>query len=869
MKKLTPMMEQYMSIKNQYKDCILFFRLGDFYEMFFEDAITASRELEITLTQRDGGLSGKAAMCGVPHHVAASYVSKLVEKGYKVAICDQVEDPKEAKGIVKREVVRVVTPGTITDNMVLDERSNNYLATIYLDKSAVGISYGDNSTGEVYTTEKTGSNEELLSFILDELSKISPSEIICNQAFLENKPVYNTIVNNINPYIDSFPNEIDPLYLMDREKDFQFIDGLDRIKDKYYSKLSLFKLLDYLEDTQKIKLDHINQINYYEANKYMILDFNTRANLEIHETIIGRNKKGALIGFLDKTSTAMGGRLLKKWIEQPLIEIDRIERRQSIVSYFVNNIMVTDEIREILREIYDIERLSSKISSGNCNGREIVSLKNSISKLPNLYKILENSSHGELEKLGASLDLLEDVFLLIDRSIVDNPPISIKEGNLIKEAFNKDLDEIRDISVNGKNWLKDLEERERNLTGIKNLKVGYNRVSGYFIEVTKSNTNLVPDRYVRRQTLANAERYFTPELKEMEDKILNAEEKALDFEYSIFVEIRESIKKHTLRIQNTSKLIAEIDVLISFANIALKNNFIKPKMNLDGLIHITEGRHPVIENNLKSGLFVPNDTYLNLDDQLIQIITGPNMSGKSTYMRQIAVITLMAHIGSFVPATDASIAITDRIFTRIGAADNLSQGESTFMVEMNEVANIVKSASKNSLIILDEVGRGTSTYDGLSIAWALVEYIASDIKAKTLFATHYHELVDLENEFSNVKNLTILVEEKGQDIAFLRKIVRGSTNKSYGIQVAKLAGINSKIINRANDILKNIELNHKSNIDLKDNPIEQISFNDYKKDYFLREIANLNINNMTPMEAMTFLNDLVSRAKEIGDGINE
>ena len=868
MKKLTPMMKQYMSIKEKHKDSILFFRLGDFYEMFFEDAITASKELEIALTQRDCGNDKKAPMCGIPHHVSEAYIAKLVEKGYKVAICDQLEDPSQAKGIVDRDVVRIITPGTITDTNVLDAKSNNYLVSIYFDDIAVGLSYVDSSTGEMYTTEHLGDEETSYNFVLDELGKIFPSEIICNERFMKKKKIIKIIEGRINPYIniydETIATETDWKSIISR----QFSDSeLEALEKKSYSTLSAGILIDYLYDTQKDSLDHINEIEFYQPEEYMILDINTRTNLEIHETIIDRQKKGALIWILDKTSTAMGGRLLKSWIEQPLINIEEIKRRQEIIQIFVDNIILMDQVKDCLKQIYDLERLIGKISYGNCNARDLYSLKISIAMIPKLKEILSQSNEKLLIKLQNEIDSLDDIFEIIDRSIVDNPPISVREGGLIKQGYDKDLDELKKVSTEGKQWLTNLESEEKLRTGIRNLKIGFNKKSGYFFEVTNSNLNLVPDHFIRKQTLTNSERYHTEELKNIETKILGAEDEIINIEYNIFQEIREKIKAETYRIQKVSKQISKIDVLNSFSQVAYKNNYIKPKLNNKGIINIVEGRHPVVEQSIENNMFVPNDTFLGNEDNKLQIITGPNMAGKSTYMRQVAIITLLAQVGSFVPAKEANICIVDRIFTRIGAADNLSQGESTFMVEMNEVSNIIKHATKNSLIILDEVGRGTSTYDGLSIAWAIIEYIAENIGAKTMFATHYHELIELESKIDSVKNLTILVEEKGDEIIFLRKIVEGSTNNSYGIEVAKLAGINNQIINRASEILYQIEQKQELSTAVKkpSQLNQQLSILDYKKDYFVDKITNLDVTNLTPIEAINILHDLTEEAKKLGE----
>ncbi len=867
MKNLTPMMKQYKEIKERHSDAILFFRLGDFYEMFFEDAITASQELEIVLTQRDAGDSGKAPMCGIPHHVAGTYISKLVDKGYKVAICEQLEDPSAAQGLVDRDVIRIITPGTIMDLNVLDEKSNNYLLSIYMDDFGLGLAYADSSTGELFTTEYIGNEESLFNFLLEEIGKVNPSEIICNEKFISNKKVIKFIKNKINPYINVYNNEeIEKVQWNEKilehfkAKSLKTL-GLD---GHIYAILSTGKLMDYLHYTQKDSLEHINQINYYEANKYMILDINTRSNLEIHETMIGREKKGSLIWVLDKTSTAMGGRLLKRWLEQPLIDINEINKRQSIVEVFFDNIILINQTKDCLKKIYDLERLIGKVSYGNCNGRDLSSLKFSLGMVPELKEILIKSNNEILIDMAFSLDTLEDVYNIIDKSIIDNPPISVKEGSLIKSDYNEELDELRNASTGGKNWLTKLEQTEKEKTGIRNLKIGFNKKSGYYFEVTKGNLDLVPEYFIRKQTLTNSERYYTEELKKIEYKILGAEDRIVELEYEIFQNIREKVKSETFRIQNLSRKISEIDVLNSFAQVAYNNDYIRPSLNNEGIIHIQDGRHPVVEMTIDDNIFVPNDAYLDNNDNRVHIITGPNMAGKSTYMRQIAIINLMAQIGSFVPARKANIAIVDRIFTRIGASDNLSQGESTFMVEMNEVSNIIKNATENSLIILDEVGRGTSTYDGLSIAWAILEYIAENIGAKTLFATHYHELTQLEGKIEGINNLNILVKEEGDEIIFLRKIEKGSTDKSYGIEVAKLAGIPNDIIERANEILYEIEEKHvfKKDGEHVNNSMNQISILDYQKDYFIEKIKNLDISKMTPIEAMNILYELTEEAKK-------
>lgn len=869
MKKLTPMMEQYMSVKEKHPNSILFFRLGDFYEMFFEDALIASRELEITLTQRNAGMDKKAPMCGVPYHVAETYIGRLVEKGYKVAICEQLEDPSSAKKIVRRDVVRVVTPGTITDSNILDDKTNNFLASIFIDNTGVGLSYVDNSTGEMYTTEFLSKDEEkLYKFIVDELGKIYPSEIICNEELLSNTKYINIIKNNLNPFFSIYEdsNVSNDLYKEITKLFNKTLKDL-KIQKKLYSIIATSKLIDYLNETQKRSLNHINNLFFYESNDYMVLDINTRINLEIHETILSRQKKGALISVLDKTNTSMGGRLLKRWLEEPLLNIQNINKRLDMVEYFISNIPLLENLRTLLKKVYDLERLSGKISSGACNGRDLIALKNSLEILPSFKEILCDIDETHLYHIGKEMDDLQDIFNLIDISIKDSPPITIKEGGLIKKGFDYTLDKINEANLRGKEWLANLEATEKQKTGIKNLKIGYNKVAGYYFEITKSNISQAPDYFIRKQTLKNSERYYTEELKEMEDTILNAKEESLDLEYKIFQTIREEIKLEIPRIQLSSKIVALLDVIISLAKISYENNYTRPKLNNKGHINIVEGRHPVVESLIDNNLFIPNDTYLNKEENMINIITGPNMAGKSTYMRQVAIIILMAQIGCFVPAKQSDISIVDRIFTRIGASDNLSGGDSTFMVEMNEVSNIIKNATENSLIILDEVGRGTSTYDGLSIAWAVVEHIATTINAKTLFATHYHELTQLQNEFDNIKNLTMSAKQDGDEIIFLRKIIEGSTNKSYGIEVARLAGINKEIINNANKILNSIETSHeldiaKNSFELKEEA-KQLDLSSYKKDYYIEEIRKINIDDLTPIESINILNKLIKEAKDL------
>lgn len=868
MSQLTPMMQQYMAMKNQYKDSLLFFRMGDFYEMFFEDAKIASRELEIALTGRDCGLDEKAPMCGVPHHVAETYISRLVDKGYKVAVCEQMEDPALAKGLVKRQVTRIVTPGTIIDPGALDEKTNNFLASVYFDDYGAGISYVDNSTGEMFTTEFIGEIENSSRFLLDELGKIMPSEIICNKGLVDNKKIMSTIKVKIDPYINLME---DPSLNVDSSLKLieDFFDGdpnlRNRLKGKVYSAISASRLIGYLKDTQFNRLEHIMELQYYEPQQYMLMDISTRTNLEIHETLRSRERKGALIGILDKTQTAMGGRLLKKWLEQPLLDRTQINSRLDMVEFFVDNLITLDEVREILREVYDIERLSSKIATGNCTARDMAALRQSISQVPQLKSILDSTELDNLQRLQEEMDPLDDLYKILIETIIEDPPLSIKEGGFIKSGSSQELDELRSSGSMGKEWLAQLEQQERQRTGIKTLKVGYNRVMGYYIDITKTNLSLVPDDYIRKQTLANSERYYTEELKRLEEKVVGAEEKAVQLEYEIFQELRDYIKKQLTRLQKTGKLLAVLDCIGGLAKVASANGFTRPKLNNRGVISIREGRHPVVEAVIEHQLFVPNDIEMDNRENMLHIITGPNMAGKSTFMRQTAIIVLLAQMGSFVPAKEADIGIVDRIFTRIGASDNLSQGESTFMVEMTEVSNILRYATKNSLLILDEVGRGTSTYDGLSIAWSVIEHIADHIKAKTLFATHYHELTQLESKARGIVNYTILAEERGEDVVFLRKVVRGSTSQSFGIQVARLAGIKREIIQRANEILSMIEGSHTFNLHkpvMKPNQ-KQLDLLDYKKDFFVDRVRNVEVNQLTPIEALNLLNSLVDDARNL------
>jgi DNA mismatch repair protein MutS len=876
-----------MEIKDKHKDSILFFRLGDFYEMFFDDAITASRVLEITLTGKNCGLEERAPMCGIPHHSSKGYISKLVEKGYRVAICEQVEPPS-ATGIVKREVVRVITPGTVIDNSMLDEKQNNYLSSVTVLKNSCSISYVDVSTGNMLSTEfKDKINDKNIIDLYNEICKIKPSEILSNRDLEEifSKHKLNsldTILKNLN----ITDQGTDAEYYLNIIKDHFKVISIEVFgiySEDRASILSLGNLLEYLYSTQKISLDHINQLDCYKTDDYMIIDNSTRRNLELTDPIRGIDKKNTVFNIIDHTKTSMGARKLKKWLLEPLQDIKVIRDRHDAVENLYNNIIVSNNIRENMKSIYDIERLMSKITYGNCNARDLNSLNQSIEVLPDLKSDIPSLDTKLFKKISKEMDTLHDVHEMITTSIVENPPVTIKEGNLVRDGYNEELDELRNISVNGKEWLNGLIDQEREKTGIKNLKIGFNKIFGYYIEVTKSYLGLVPEEYIRKQTLANAERYITPDLKDMEVKILNAESKIVEIEYEIFNDIRLFVKNQVERIQKSAEMVSTVDALNSLCTTALKNGYIRPEITEDGVINIVNGRHPVIEKVLKDERFIENSTYLDKDENRFSIITGPNMAGKSTYMRQVALITILAHIGSFVPAEKAQISLVDKLFSRVGASDDLSSGQSTFMVEMSEVSNIINNATENSLIILDEIGRGTSTYDGLSIAWAVTEYITNNIKAKTLFATHYHELSELEDKIKGINNYKIMIKESGENIIFLRKITKGSIDKSYGIQVARLAGLPKNIINRSFQLLEKLEeidLNRKQSLELAETKsnddvtsstkecLEQVSFWNYDsryKDFISENILNLNINSMTPLDSLNMMNELMKKARELGD----
>ena len=877
---MTPMMQQYMETKSQYPDCILFYRLGDFYEMFFDDALTASKELEITLTGKNCGMEERAPMCGVPYHAVDGYLTKLVSKGYKVAICEQVEDPKQAKGIVKREVVRIVTPGTILDAAAIDESKNNYIMCIVYIADRYGLSVADVTTGDYFVTELPDGQK-----LKDEIFKFMPSEIICNESFYMSGMDLEDMKNRLGITIYSleswyFDDEICKSKLMEHFK-VSSLQGLG-LADYDCGVISAGALLQYLLETQKNDLSHMTHITPYTTGKYMMLDSSTRRNLELCETLREKQKRGSLLWVLDKTKTAMGARTLRKYIEQPLIERTEIERRLNAVTELKEEAISREEIREYLSPVYDLERLITRITYGSANPRDLTAFSTSLEMLPAIHYILEDMKSDLLCEICKEMDTLEDLCSLVKSAIAQEPPIAMKEGNIIRDGYSEEVDTLRRAKSDGKTWLAKLEEQEREKTGIKNLKIKYNKVFGYYLEVTNSYKELVPEYYTRKQTLANSERYITPELKELEDTILGAEDKLYALEYELYCTVRDTIAGEVIRIQKTAKAVAALDVFTSLALVAERNNYIRPTINVQGKIDIKDGRHPVVEQMIPNGSFICNDTMLDDKKQRISIITGPNMAGKSTYMRQVALIVLMAQLGSYVPASKANIGLVDRIFTRVGASDDLASGQSTFMVEMTEVANILRNATSKSLLVLDEIGRGTSTFDGLSIAWAVVEYI-SDAKllgAKTLFATQYHELTELEGKINNVNNYCIAVKEKGDDIVFLRKIVKGGADKSYGIQVAKLAGVPDIVINRAKEIVEELadeditsrvseiasreaEAKKKTKSKKYDEvDIAQFSlFDTVKDDDVLEELKAIDVGNLTPIDALNTIYRLQNKLK--------
>lgn len=862
MAEYSPMMQHYLDTKEQYKDCILFYRLGDFYEMFFDDAILTSRELELTLTGKDCGQDERAPMCGIPYHAAETYIARLIAKGYKVAICEQLEDPKQAKGIVKRDVIRVVTPGTLIESNLLEEKKNNYIMAIFKSAIYYGLAVCDLSTGDFFATQIKGTNN--FSRLLDEISRYSPSEIIVNQMIADSAEEMAKIKERFEVYLSSYKEEAFSDEAEELKLHYQIVnekeEKIEDLTDQVLVVSACNGLISYLIETQKTSLDHINKIVVYQITRYMSLDVNARRNLEITEKMRDKSKKGTLLWCLDKTATSMGGRLLRRWLNDPLIDVCEINARLDAVAELKDDIMLKGEVVEKLKKVYDIERLAGKISYGSANGRDLISLKNSVRQIPDVKKALEHTKSDLLQTIEKELDELTDIDQMIEEAIVDEPPISVKEGGLIKLGYDPEIDQLKKATTEGKNWILQLEADEKEKTGIKGLKVGYNKVFGYYLEVTKSNLSMVPDRYIRKQTLTGAERYITEELKNLENQILGAEEKVVLLEYNAFTQIREQIEEQIQRLQKSATLIAMLDVLCSFATVAEDLNYTRPIVDNSGEIQIQDGRHPVIEKMLPSGSFVGNDTKLDKDENRLAIITGPNMAGKSTYMRQVALITLMAQVGSFVPASYAKIGVVDKIFTRVGASDDLSMGQSTFMVEMMEVAEILREATSNSLVILDEIGRGTSTYDGMSIAWAVAEYISDKEKcgAKTLFATHYHELIELENKLDGVKNYSVAVKEKGEDIIFLRKIVKGGTDESYGVHVAKLAGVPQVVTKRANEILKGLE--RKSMLGNKAEEKEnkkvtsgQLDLYNYKLAEIAHELDKIDINQLTPIDALNEL----------------
>ena len=880
MAELTPMMKQYMETKSQYPDCILFYRLGDFYEMFFDDALTASRELEITLTGKNCGQEERAPMCGVPYHAVESYLNKLVSKGYKVAICEQLEDPKTAKGILKRDVVRIVTPGTNLDTQALDETRNNYIMCIVYIADRYGVSVSDITTGDYFVTEIPDSAK-----LMDEIYRFSPSEIICNEAFYMSGMDLDGMKERLGITIYSldswyFDDAVCRQKLLEHFKVTSFA-GLG-LADYDCGIISAGALLQYLLETQKNTLSNLTHITPYAAGRYMMLDSSTRRNLELCETLREKQKRGSLLWVLDKTKTAMGARTLRKYVEQPLIDKKEIEMRLDAVSELKEGAISREEIREYLSPVYDLERLITRIAYGTANPRDLTAFRSSLEMLPHIRYILEEMQSELLKNIHDDMDALEDLCTLVKEAVREDPPIAMKEGNIIRDGYNEEVDKLRRAKSDGKEWLAKLESDEREKTGIKNLRIKYNKVFGYYLEVTNSYKEMVPDYYTRKQTLANAERYITPELKELEDMILGAEDKLYALEYEIYSQVRDTIAGEIERIQKTAKAVAALDAFASLAVVAERNHYTRPKINEKGIIDIKEGRHPVVERMIPNDMFIANDTYLDDKKHRISIITGPNMAGKSTYMRQTALIALMAQIGSFVPAKSANIGLSDRIFTRVGASDDLASGQSTFMVEMTEVANILRNATSKSLLILDEIGRGTSTFDGLSIAWAVVEYISDSrlLGAKTLFATHYHELTELEGKISNVNNYCIAVKEKGDDIVFLRKIVKGGADKSYGIQVAKLAGVPDIVIDRAKEIVEELsdedvtakvsEIAVRERAEKKrprvkkydEVDIAQMSlFDTVKDDDVLEELKGLDVGNMTPIDALNTIYRLQNKLK--------
>lgn len=875
MGQVTPMMRQYLDLKEQNKDCLLFFRLGDFYELFFEDAITASKELEIVLTGRDCGLEERAPMCGVPFHSVEGYINKLITKGYKVAICEQLSDPTAALGIVERGIIRIVTPGTVIEESMLDEKKNNYIMSIFFGANRLGFAVADVSTGEFTlgeiesnsASEKHGASDVLDTKLFEELARIQPTEIIINSAFAGNEKLYKGVKGAY--YVTEYADWAFEYFTAFKNLLLHFktasLDGFG-CSDLKCGISAAGAMLAYLNETQKNALSHINTIRVFRRSSHMVLDATTRRNLELTQPLRGSAKRSTLINLLDKTQTAMGGRMLRAWIEQPLNDVAAIEKRLESVQELKDDFLLRDKLRSNLNDVYDIERLCSRIAYNTLNARDALALKCSLLRLPAIKQDLSLCRSNAIQAIVEEFDTLQDMQALLESSIALDPPVGIKDGGIIREGYNADVDKLKSSTTQSKNWLEDLERREREETGIKSLRIGFNKVFGYYIEVTKSYVSQVPFRFERKQTLANAERYVTPELKEIESSILGAQERSIALEYNIFCEIRSLLNAHIPRLQLCARQLSELDVFQSLATVAAQQDYCRPSMHAGGELKIVEGRHPVVEFT-QPNRFVPNDTHMDNEKDRIIIITGPNMAGKSTYMRQVALIALMAHIGSFVPAKSARISLLDRIFTRVGASDDLASGQSTFMVEMSEMANILRNATGKSLLLLDEIGRGTSTFDGLSIAWAVVEYICDKrlIGAKTLFATHYHELSELEELLEGVKNFRITVKEVGDNIIFLRKIVRGGTDKSFGVQVARLAGIPEQVISRAKEILFQLEASEitHSMQDTLPSAANTAGFAPPAQMQLIRTIKDMNINTITPLEAMTILYDLQQKAKDL------
>ncbi len=862
---MTPMMEQYFEIKNQYKDHLLFYRLGDFYEMFFDDAILASRELGLTLTGRDCGEAERAPMCGVPFHSSEGYIGELIEKGYKVAICEQTEDPSLAKGLVRREVVRIITPGTVMEKGLLNETKNNYLAAVYMTDFNCGVCFADISTGVVFATSLAGTALE--NKLFNELGTFRPSEVIAN--------VPASMLGTVERFVR---DRLGAMFTRGESAKFDFENSKERVKEQFGERAddnltenralvsALGALLVYIADTQKTDISYINDLNVYSDGQYLEMDINTRRNLELVETMRSKEKRGSLLWVLDKTKTAPGARLLRNWVEHPLLNTSKIARRQRAVGELAGDFMLREEIADLLSGVLDLERLIARTVYGTANAKDLRAIRNSISILPELRDILGRCLSDELSSIYADIDTLDDIFRKIDAAICDDPPFSVREGGMISEGYNEDVDRLRSIMRDGKSFIERIAEDEKQNTGIKTLKIGYNKVFGYYIEVSKSYINDVPDRYIRKQTLSNCERYITQELKDMEATILGAADKVCSLEYELFCEVRDYVAQNSARIQKMATLLATVDVYLSLATVAVKNNYVCPEVDESQVIDIKDGRHAVVEQFVSDSYFVPNDALLDTKNNRIMLITGPNMAGKSTYMRQIAEIVVMAQIGSFVPAKEARIGVVDKLFTRVGASDDLASGQSTFMLEMNEVAYILANATQKSLIIYDEVGRGTSTFDGMSIARAIVEYTHSKkIGAKTLFATHYHELTSLEDELEGVVNYNVAAKKRGDNITFLRKIVRGSTDDSYGIEVAKLAGVPNEVIKRAKEVLASVERTAKAlssaDVEVKEIDDSLITMDDYVNEQVIEELRAVDINTLSPYEAMSFLFTLKKRLK--------